>query len=188
MTWERFRCQTDCTRDDCINEKLIRQHADILSQPRVVNIDDCWAHMERNAAGLLEGNSSRFPHGMKPLADDLHSKNAMTWEHAGAIPANARTRTARYRLHDGRCADLRQLGGRFAQDGCCNSAPHNHAVLDRGYVFLGEQPTPARGRTRPPTSAGCTVRRTSGSSPAPTTIWPSCSGIEVSVATPDGSL
>ena len=107
MTWERFRCQTDCTRDDCINEKLIRQHADILSQPRVVNIDDCWAHMERNAAGLLEGNSSRFPHGMKPLADDLDSKNAMRT--CGGYPGECKDENCT--LHDGRCADLRQLGG-----------------------------------------------------------------------------
>ena len=35
MTWERFRCTTDCQQDaeNCISEKLIRQHADILAQP-----------------------------------------------------------------------------------------------------------------------------------------------------------
>ena len=47
MTWERFRCTADgtppgspwgwpsCTEDpgNCLDEKLIKQHADILAQP-----------------------------------------------------------------------------------------------------------------------------------------------------------
>ena len=66
-------------RDDCINAELIRQHADILSKPEwrdlgyeYLNIDDCWPNMERNAQGLLEGNSSRFPNGIKVRCHTIH--------------------------------------------------------------------------------------------------------------------
>ena len=64
-----------------MNEELIKQHADILSQPEwrnagyeYVNIDDCWSDMERDANGRLVGNSTRFPSGIKALADYVHSK------------------------------------------------------------------------------------------------------------------
>ena len=34
MTWERFRCNTDCTNDpdNCISESLIRQQADRMAE------------------------------------------------------------------------------------------------------------------------------------------------------------
>ena len=90
MTWERFRCTADAAGtgpscaadpDNCISDKLVREHADILAQPEwkslgysFVNIDDCWANWNRTADGKLKANSTRFPQGMKALADYVHSK------------------------------------------------------------------------------------------------------------------
>ncbi|MFF1903051.1 NPCBM/NEW2 domain-containing protein [Kitasatospora sp. NPDC058218] len=39
-----------------------------------VNLDDCWALPERNAAGDLVPDPVRFPHGIKALADYVHGK------------------------------------------------------------------------------------------------------------------
>ncbi len=39
-----------------------------------VNIDDCWAEPQRNSAGNLVPNRTRFPNGIKAVADYVHSK------------------------------------------------------------------------------------------------------------------
>jgi hypothetical protein len=45
--------------------------SDCLLHP--VNLDDCWANPTRDANGNIYGDPSRFPSGMKALADWLHS-------------------------------------------------------------------------------------------------------------------
>jgi alpha-galactosidase len=37
-------------------------------------IDDCWASKERDDQGRLQPNATRFPNGIKALADYVHSK------------------------------------------------------------------------------------------------------------------
>lgn len=78
MTWQRFRCITDCDKypDECISEQLIKRMADLMVSEgyldagyEYVNIDDCWSMMERDADGILWPNPERFPNGMKHLAD-----------------------------------------------------------------------------------------------------------------------
>lgn len=84
LSWERFTCTTDCDQfpNDCINSKLYRTMADLLVKDgyaelgyNYVNIDDCWSELERETGtGNLLANASRFPGGIKPLADYIHSK------------------------------------------------------------------------------------------------------------------
>ncbi|XP_053550430.1 alpha-N-acetylgalactosaminidase [Bombina bombina] len=83
MTWERFRCNTDCMNDpdNCISEYLIRSIADKMVDDGwrdlgyvYVSIDDCWAQKKRDANGRLQPDPERFPSGMKALADYVHSK------------------------------------------------------------------------------------------------------------------
>ncbi|XP_070552525.1 alpha-N-acetylgalactosaminidase-like isoform X1 [Ptychodera flava] len=83
MDWERFRCNVDCGNDplNCIGEKLFQQIADHMAKDgykdagyEYVCIDDCWMSMERDANGKLYGNSTRFPSGIKALADYVHAK------------------------------------------------------------------------------------------------------------------
>ncbi|GAB2233570.1 hypothetical protein Droror1_Dr00002796 [Drosera rotundifolia] len=41
---------------------------------KYINIDDCWGHLERSAfVHLLEPNATKFPSGMAPLGDYIHS-------------------------------------------------------------------------------------------------------------------
>lgn len=72
-SWNHFACQ--------INEKMIRETADALVSTGLsklgytyVNIDDCWAELNRDNKGNLVGKKSTFPSGIKALADYVHSK------------------------------------------------------------------------------------------------------------------
>ena len=64
-----------------INEKLIMETADALIEKgykdagyEYLVIDDCWALKERDENGHLVADPEKFPHGMKYLADYIHSK------------------------------------------------------------------------------------------------------------------
>ncbi|XP_069130858.1 alpha-N-acetylgalactosaminidase-like isoform X1 [Argopecten irradians] len=83
MSWERFRCITDCEhdKDNCISEKLYMDMADRLVSDgyaavgyEYVNIDDCWMDMKRDENGRLQADPKRFPNGIKALADYIHKK------------------------------------------------------------------------------------------------------------------
>ncbi|XP_035219890.1 alpha-galactosidase A-like [Stegodyphus dumicola] len=83
LSWERFTCNTDCKNDpaNCISERLYMDMADRLVADgykelgyEFVNIDDCWMEHERDTDGKLVPDRSRFPNGIKSLADYIHSK------------------------------------------------------------------------------------------------------------------
>ena len=83
LSWLRFECQTDCKKypNECIDENLYKAHADRLVADgykdlgyQYVMIDDCWSEMQRDSNQRLVANKQRFPHGMKSLADYVHSK------------------------------------------------------------------------------------------------------------------
>ncbi|XP_022773614.1 alpha-galactosidase-like isoform X2 [Durio zibethinus] len=64
-----------------ITEELIRQTADAMVSSGLsalgyeyINLDDCWAELNRDSEGNLVAKASLFPSGMKALADYVHSK------------------------------------------------------------------------------------------------------------------
>jgi alpha-galactosidase len=72
-SWNKFGCNID--------EQLIEQTADAMVSSgmraagyRYVNIDDCWMAKTRDAAGNLQSDPTRFPHGIKAIADYVHAK------------------------------------------------------------------------------------------------------------------
>jgi alpha-galactosidase len=72
-SWNTFGCDID--------ESLIRGMADALVSSGMaaagytyVVIDDCWFDPERDSAGNLRADPTRFPSGMKALGDYLHGK------------------------------------------------------------------------------------------------------------------
>ncbi|XP_047334217.1 alpha-galactosidase-like [Impatiens glandulifera] len=72
-SWNHFQCQ--------VEEKLIRETADAIVSSglaalgyKYVNIDDCWAELNRDSKGNLLPRASTFPSGIKALADYIHSK------------------------------------------------------------------------------------------------------------------
>lgn len=64
-----------------INEAVVMQSADILVSSGLaacgyeyIVIDDCWSLRERGKDGRLVPDPAKFPHGMKYVADYVHSK------------------------------------------------------------------------------------------------------------------
>ncbi len=64
-----------------INEEVVLRSADILVESGLkdagyeyVVIDDCWSMRERDENGRLVVDTEKFPHGMKYVADYIHSK------------------------------------------------------------------------------------------------------------------
>jgi alpha-galactosidase len=73
--WNSTHCRAE------FNEAMIRGVADRLVASGLkdagytfVNIDDCWAEPDRDAQGNLVVNRTRFPSGLKALADYIHAK------------------------------------------------------------------------------------------------------------------
>jgi hypothetical protein len=82
-SWNHFGCNTDCKKDphNCLSERLIMQMADAMVSSGMskvgyeyINIDDCWLAPTRSPQGLLQPDPTRFPSGIKRLADYVHSK------------------------------------------------------------------------------------------------------------------
>ncbi|XP_077247197.1 alpha-galactosidase-like [Tasmannia lanceolata] len=91
-SWNHFYCDID--------EKLIRQTADAMVSTglsklgyRYINLDDCWAELNRDSQGNLVPKSSSFPSGIKALADYVHSKGLML-----GIYGDAGTQTCSMRM------------------------------------------------------------------------------------------
>ncbi|XVF01695.1 hypothetical protein REPUB_Repub04eG0110700 [Reevesia pubescens] len=64
-----------------LTEELIRQTSDAMVSSGLsalgyeyINLDDCWAELNRDSKGNLVPKASLFPSGMKALADYVHSK------------------------------------------------------------------------------------------------------------------
>jgi alpha-galactosidase len=71
-SWNTFGCN--------LTDQLIRDMADAMVATGMkdagyeyINIDDCWQG-ERDARGYLTAHPERFPHGIKAVADYVHSK------------------------------------------------------------------------------------------------------------------
>lgn len=72
-SWNKFSCHID--------ENIVREIADAMVSTGMkdagyeyVVIDDCWMAPTRDANGNLQPDSRTFPHGIKALADYVHSK------------------------------------------------------------------------------------------------------------------
>ncbi len=70
-SWNKFACN--------VSEDLIKGMADAVVKSGMkdagyvyVNIDDCW-QVSRDASGNIVVDPQRFPHGMKPVGDYIHS-------------------------------------------------------------------------------------------------------------------
>ena len=64
-----------------INEELIKSTADFFVESGLkaagyeyIVIDDCWSEKQRDSQGRLVPDHTKFPNGIKPVADYVHSK------------------------------------------------------------------------------------------------------------------
>ncbi|ORZ22622.1 rice alpha-galactosidase [Absidia repens] len=72
-TWNRYGCHID--------EQLIRETSDMLVDHgyrdagySYLNLDDCWQSHERTSGGDIVIDSVAFPHGIRSVADYVHSR------------------------------------------------------------------------------------------------------------------
>ncbi|MEU8827735.1 NPCBM/NEW2 domain-containing protein [Streptomyces sp. NPDC048636] len=73
--WNSTQCGAE------FNEDMVKGMADLFVSKGLkeagyeyVNLDDCWARPERDTEGKLVPHPERFPHGIKAVADYVHSK------------------------------------------------------------------------------------------------------------------
>jgi alpha-galactosidase len=72
-SWNKFGCN--------VSESIIKQEADAMVNNgmkaagyQYINIDDCWESHSRDSSGNLVADPSKFPDGIKALADYVHGK------------------------------------------------------------------------------------------------------------------
>jgi alpha-galactosidase len=102
-SWNKFQGQ--------VSEQLIRETADAMATNgmkdagyQYVNIDDLWQATSRDEAGNLLADPTRFPSGIKKLADYVHSKGLKLgiYSDAGAKTCGGRPGSLNYEEQDAR--------------------------------------------------------------------------------------
>lgn len=101
-SWNKFGCG--------VSEQLIRETADAMVSTgmkaagyQYVNIDDCW-QISRDPQGNIVVDSTKFPSGIKALADYVHSKGLKLglYTDAGRLTCEKRPGSYNHELQDAR--------------------------------------------------------------------------------------
>eukprot|EP00475_Leptophrys_vorax_P003622 TRINITY_DN12135_c0_g1_i10.p2 TRINITY_DN12135_c0_g1~~TRINITY_DN12135_c0_g1_i10.p2 ORF type:complete len:438 (-),score=112.37 TRINITY_DN12135_c0_g1_i10:61-1374(-) len=71
-SWNKFGCNVSETLIKAVADRIVDLGLKDLGY-EYVNIDDCW-QVSRDSNGVIVVDSTRFPNGMKALADYVHSK------------------------------------------------------------------------------------------------------------------
>ncbi|HMH02262.1 MAG TPA: alpha-galactosidase [Terriglobales bacterium] len=99
-SWNKFACD--------VSEQLIREIADAMVSSglkaagyQYVNIDDCW-QVSRDAQGNIVADPTRFPSGIKALADYVHGKGLKlgVYTDAGRLTCQKRPGSFDHELQD----------------------------------------------------------------------------------------
>ncbi len=136
-SWNHFGCN--------VSEELIRETADAMVSSgmrdvgyQYVVIDDCW-QVSRDASGTIVADPQRFPHGIKALADYVHSKGLKfgIYTDAGTKTCQGRPGTLGFEERDAQT--YARWGVDYVKEDWCNAdglnAPAQYrkfrAALDR---------------------------------------------------------
>lgn len=118
-SWNHFACN--------VSEKLIDGEADAIVASgmrdagyQYVVIDDCW-QVARDARGRIVADSTRFPHGMKAVADYVHSKGLKfgIYTDAGTKTCQGRPGTYGHEVEDART--YASWGVDYVKEDWCNA-------------------------------------------------------------------
>jgi alpha-galactosidase len=99
-SWNKFACN--------VSDRLIRETADAMVSTGMqaagyhyVNIDDCW-QVSRASDGTIVADATRFPAGIKALADYVHSKGLKlgVYTDAGTLTCQKRPGSLNHELQD----------------------------------------------------------------------------------------
>lgn len=76
-TWDDFRCNgINASNIKLAAEAMVRQGLSALGY-RYLSVDDCWAKSRDPTTGVIQPDPVAFPHGMKEVADFVHSKGLL---------------------------------------------------------------------------------------------------------------
>jgi alpha-galactosidase len=118
-----------CT--DAFDEAWVRAQADALVRTglrdvgyRYVNLDDCWAARQRDAAGRLVPDPVRFPHGIAALADYVHARGLRLgiYTSAGTLTCDARGFPASLGHETADAASFAAWGVDYVKEDDCSTA------------------------------------------------------------------
>ena len=119
-SWNHFGCD--------VSESLIRETADAMVSSGMraagyhyVVIDDCW-QVSRDASGTIVADPQRFPHGIKALADYVHSKGLKfgIYTDAGTKTCQGRPGTLGFEERDART--YASWGVDYVKEDWCNAS------------------------------------------------------------------
>jgi len=122
-SWNKFACN--------VNEDLIKSVADAIASNGMkdtgyeyVVIDDCW-QVSRDANGNIVADATRFPSGMKALADYVHSKGLKfgLYSDAGAKTCQGRPGSQGHEYQDART--YASWGVDYLKYDWCNTGTRN---------------------------------------------------------------
>jgi alpha-galactosidase len=138
-TWNKFGCD--------VSERLIEETADALVSSgmkdagyRYLVIDDCW-QVARDSAGMIVADSQRFPHGIKAVADYVHSKGLLfgIYTDAGTKTCQGRPGTLDHEVQDART--YASWGVDYVKEDWCNArglnAPAQYRKFREALVATG---------------------------------------------------
>ncbi|MEO8909797.1 MAG: glycoside hydrolase family 27 protein [Gemmatimonadaceae bacterium] len=138
-SWNHFACN--------VSEALIRETADAMVTSgmrdagyRYVVIDDCW-QVSRDPSGTIVADAQRFPHGIKALADYVHSKGLRfgIYTDAGTKTCQGRPGTLGFEQRDAQT--YASWGVDYVKEDWCNAeglnAPVQYAKFRRALDRTG---------------------------------------------------
>ena len=118
-SWNHFHCN--------VSAQLIRETADAMVTSgmrdagyQYVVIDDCW-QVARDRGGRLVADSARFPGGIKPLADYVHSKGLKFGIYTDAGRRTCQGRPGTYGSEEIDARTFAEWGVDYVKEDWCNS-------------------------------------------------------------------
>eukprot|EP00418_Pyrodinium_bahamense_P006213 CAMPEP_0179024096 /NCGR_PEP_ID=MMETSP0796-20121207/7277_1 /TAXON_ID=73915 /ORGANISM="Pyrodinium bahamense, Strain pbaha01" /LENGTH=497 /DNA_ID=CAMNT_0020720043 /DNA_START=48 /DNA_END=1541 /DNA_ORIENTATION=+ len=140
MSWEIFRCETDCSKDpaSCISEWLYKNQTDALVLGGYVeagytgiHVDDCW--MQKGSGSAFQADGARFPSGLSALGDHLHKRGVKF----GLYTAESPTTCAGYPASAGHEAEHAKLFAAWGVDYMKVDGCGTPEYYERGYQAMG---------------------------------------------------
>jgi alpha-galactosidase len=118
-SWNHFGCD--------VSERLVRETADAMVASglrdagyRYVVIDDCW-QVAREPDGTIVADSTRFPHGIKALADYVHAQGLKFGIYTDAGTKTCQGRPGTYGHEDQDARTYARWGVDYVKEDWCNA-------------------------------------------------------------------
>lgn len=126
------------TFDVNISDSLIRQIADSMVSSgmrdvgyQYINIDDLWQLPDRDENGRIQINKEKFPHGIKALADYVHSKGFKLGIYSDAANLTCGGVAGSYGFEEQDAMDFASWGIDLLKYDYCNAPPSRDTAIVR---------------------------------------------------------